>query len=152
MSENMSLQDFHKNQAINLFNHTWDIIDKKDRTKEESLEMIHSSHTSLYHWFKIGDDSNLFIGEWLISRVYCEANMPESAIYHSKISKEICDKNDFKGFNLAYSYEGLARAYALSGDKDKALNYKKLAEEEAENIDVEENRKALLSDLESINI
>ena len=41
MSENRDL-------AIQLFNETWDFIDKKDRTDEDNITMLHKAHTSCY--------------------------------------------------------------------------------------------------------
>jgi hypothetical protein len=39
-------EEWHRKQAVENFNKTWDLIDKKERTKEEDLEMIHTAHTS----------------------------------------------------------------------------------------------------------
>ncbi len=48
-SNKLTEQEWHKKQAIENFNLTWDLIDKNDRTKEEDLMMIHTSHTSRFH-------------------------------------------------------------------------------------------------------
>ena len=38
--------EWHRKTAVKLFNATWDLIDKKDRTIEDNDEMIHSAHSS----------------------------------------------------------------------------------------------------------
>lgn len=45
----MEEMEFHKKMAVELFNATWDLMDKKDRTKEDNDAMIHSAHASRYH-------------------------------------------------------------------------------------------------------
>lgn len=47
-------QEWYKKQTIENFNLTWDLIDENDRTKKEDLMMIHTTHTSRFHW-GIGD-------------------------------------------------------------------------------------------------
>ena len=32
--------------AITLFNETWELIDKKNRTEAETITMVHKAHTS----------------------------------------------------------------------------------------------------------
>ncbi|MGD0803222.1 MAG: hypothetical protein ABSA11_04020 [Candidatus Bathyarchaeia archaeon] len=52
-----------RKRGIDLFNKTWDLIDKKDRTHSDDLNMIHSAHTSRYHWGMVGEPINLARGE-----------------------------------------------------------------------------------------
>ena len=40
----------HKQFAIELFNNTWDMLEKNDRSDYDDIRMIHMAHTSLYHW------------------------------------------------------------------------------------------------------
>ena len=66
----LTLEMWHKKQAVSLFNSTWDLIDKKERSKQEEIEMIHMAHASRYHWGQIGGAVEKARGEWQISRVY----------------------------------------------------------------------------------
>lgn len=56
--------------AASLFNHVWDLMEKKNRTIEENDRMIHAAHASRYHWGNVGEPVNLARGEWQVSRVY----------------------------------------------------------------------------------
>src|SRR6478736_3842806 len=58
--------------AVDLFNHTWELLDKADRTAADNDEMIHSAHASRFHWGEVPDHEpgNVARGEWLCSRVY----------------------------------------------------------------------------------
>ena len=53
-TENAQAHDLHKKFAVELFNRTWDLLDKEDRTQEEADTMIHAAHASRYHWGEIG--------------------------------------------------------------------------------------------------
>ena len=60
----------HRRLGVDLFNFTWTLIEKADRTPAETDEMIHAAHASRYHWSKAGTNANLGRGEWQIARVY----------------------------------------------------------------------------------
>jgi len=48
----MTEEQFHKKMAVDLFNRTWDLLDKSERTPEENDELVHAGHASRYHWAK----------------------------------------------------------------------------------------------------
>ncbi len=52
--EMLNEQQWHKKQAISLFNSTWHLIDNKSRTRAQDIEMIHRAHAARYHWGQIG--------------------------------------------------------------------------------------------------
>ncbi len=41
---------WHEKFAKASFNKTWDLLEKKDRSPEEDNEMVHTAHSSRYHW------------------------------------------------------------------------------------------------------
>jgi hypothetical protein len=104
----------HKNIGIKFFNATWDLIDKQDRTPEDDLKMIQSSHASLHHW-RLGGGTplNLARGEWQISHVYAILGMGEAALNHALSYKKLIEDNNIKDFDLVFVYEALAYAYKL---------------------------------------
>src|SRR3954468_10384571 len=40
----------HRRSGVDLFNYTWTLIEKADRTEAETDEMIHAAHASRWHW------------------------------------------------------------------------------------------------------
>ncbi len=114
MSKKMTEEEkIHKQFAVDLFNATWELLDKPVRTKEENDQMIHSAHASRYHWGIVGAPVNLARGEWQLARVYTVLNRPEPAHYHALRSLEICLAHKIGDFDLAYAYEALARVNSL---------------------------------------
>lgn len=118
-------QEEHKKLGIKYFNSTWDLIDKKDRTPEDNLEMIQSAHKSQHHWRHGGGTPlNLARGEWQISHMYAVLGMGEPALNHAFSYKAQVEENNIGDFDLVFVYEALAFAYKLLGmeeEKNQAL-------------------------------
>ena len=148
--EKYSKEECHKVNTVELFNHTWDLIGKKERTREEIDEMIHSAHTSCYNWSKIGTPLNVVRGEWQISRVYLILEMYDSALYHAKRCLNICQENNIGDFAMAFAYEAIARAYSIKGEKKEKEEYLKRAEQAGMEIKNKEDREYFFPELSTI--
>lgn len=127
MDTNKTLKEFQKEQAIACYNKTWDLIDKTDRTSEETLEMIHTAHASRFLWGQVGEPLHFERGEWQISKVYYQAGNGERALYHASACLKICLDHDIKDFDIAFAYEAIANAYKLLGQSDQTEKNKQLA-------------------------
>jgi hypothetical protein len=157
MTDTTSLQpdadsQAHRKFAVDLFNFTWDLIDKKDRTPEEDDTMIHAAHASRFHWSRVGTALNLVIGEWQVSRVYAVLQRPQAALYHATRSREICEAHDIKGFHLAEAYEALARAHAGLGHAAESARCLRIACEMGEQLEDQEDRDVLFADLATVPV
>lgn len=142
--------DGHKYFAVNCFNQTWDLIEKEDRSQEETDQMIHAAHASRYHWEFVGDAINLARGEWLISRVYAVLKRVEPCLYHADRCLQITLSNDLKDFDLAFAYEAMARACDLAGDEVETTKYVTLAKDAGADIVDEDDRKYFFNELKTI--
>jgi hypothetical protein len=159
-SEKKEELKIHRKLAGQLFNHTWDLIDKGGkRTPEEDDEMIHSAHASKYHWTVVINSGeypdtgpvNHARGDWQISRVYSLLNIPESALRYAQKSLQVCLDNDIAGFDLAFGYEAVARAYSLKDNmKEELEEFLNLAKEAGNKIEKESDREYFLSELKTI--
>jgi hypothetical protein len=144
-------EEEHKKFAVGLFNLTWSLLDKKDRTREEDDKMIHAAHASRFHWGEIGTPVHFERGEWQISRVYSVLKRSEPALYHAQRCLEICKENNIADFDIAFAYEALARAYAVAGQKTECKKYIELAEKAGEQIKEKGDRDYFLGELKTIN-
>ncbi len=137
--------------GIALFNATWTLMDKENRTRDEDDAMLHMAHASRYHWGASGADAaHLARGEWQCSRVYAVLNRSEPCLHHARRVLDLCEENGIGDFDLAFAYEGLARGHAVAGDSAQARAYTELALEAAKGIAEDDDRELLLSDLETI--
>lgn len=57
MTEEKKLLDWHKKLAVECFNNTWKVIDKKERDKNDEILMIHLAHASRFHWGVLVDNN-----------------------------------------------------------------------------------------------
>ena len=146
-----SEKEAHKKFAVDCFNGTWSLLDKKDRTVEEVDKMIHTAHASRFHWGEIGKPVHFERGEWQISRVYSVLKRSEPALSHAKRCLEICNENNIGDWDIAFAYEALARAYAIAGDKTECEKYLQLAKQAGEMIKKKEDKNYFLSELKTIS-
>ena len=143
---------FHKKIAIESFNKTWDLMDCKNRSKEEDMEMIHTAHASFYHWMLIGKPINFAKSEWQISRVYTLLGMGQSALVHGLQSLDLCLKNNIGDFDLAFAYETVSRAYKILGDSTNQRFYYKKALNATEGILKESDKTYTLKELSDLKL
>ncbi len=144
------MEDIHKKLAVDLFNHTWTLLDKAERTLDEDEEMLMSAWASRFHWSKVGTALNAARGEWQISRVYSVLGWAEPALHHAKRTLELCEQHGYGDFDLAFAYEALARAHAVAGDRAERDRYYQKGMEAAEGIKEKEDKDLFLSDLNSV--
>jgi DNA-binding transcriptional MerR regulator len=136
--------------AAALFNATWTMMEKENRSRDEDDAMLHMAHASRHHWGQIGTPINFGRGEWQCSRVYAVLGRAEPSLHHAQRCLDICQENGFGDFDLAFAYEALARGHAVAGDMAQARAYTEQALAAAEDIAGEDDRELVLSDLESI--
>ena len=143
----------HRALGVELFNRTWTLMDKKDRSVEEDDAMLHMAHASAHHWRAEGTGAtahNLARSEWQVSRVYTVLGRPEPAGYHARRCLEICQANGIGDWDVAYAYEALARAASVAGDLAAAKSWAEQARRAAEDIAEDDDRDAVLADLATI--
>ena len=136
--------------AIGCFNAVWDLMDKEDRTADEDDLMLHMAHASRYHWGQVGDPENVARGEWQVSRVYAVLRRPEPCRFHAQRVLDVCVANGIADWDIAFAYEALARACAISDETEAARDMTERALEAAAKIEQDEDRKIVLADLETI--
>jgi hypothetical protein len=146
----MTEEQFHRKMAIELFNRTWELLDKPERTSEGDDELIHAGHASRYHWGKVGEVVNLARGEQQLSHIYAVLKRAEPALYHGRRALEVCQAHGIADFDLAFAYEALARASAVAVSRPDRDRYLGLAREAAKGIAKEDDRKYFLSQLDTI--
>ena len=136
--------------AIHCFNSVWSLMEKEARTTEDDDLMLHMAHASRYHWGQVGQPENVVRGEWQVSRVYAVLGRPEPCLYHAQRALDVCLENGIGDWDVAFAFEALARANAVSGDAEAARAMTERALEATEMIKEDEDRKIVLADLETI--
>jgi DNA-binding transcriptional MerR regulator len=144
----------HRRLGVDLFNHTWTLIEKADRTPAETDEMIHGAHASRYHWSKAGTTVNLGRGEWQCSRVYATLGRGEPAVWHAHRCVEYAEAAAAAGeaetWDVPSSYEAMARALAVAGERPAAEEWRARARAALAAIDDPEDRQLIEQDLATL--
>lgn len=140
-------REFHRKVAASSFNQAWDYLDRKNRSPDDDLRMLHLAHASRYHWGLVGTAENQAVGEWQLSRIYAELGQHDLALRFAKASLSTCKKNGLDGI-VHTAYEAIARAYATAKDSKNAEKYLAQARRHLEELSLDkEDRKIYLSQI-----
>jgi len=141
----------HRYFAVEANQRVWTLLAKKNRTSEESDEMLHAAHTSYYHWLVAGNVTNQQRAEWLLYRVYSELELFKRAAYHARRCHDLTQRHPefMQDFDVAYSHECMARTFAMNGDLENAKAKYDKAKDAANRISNEEDRKIFMGDFTS---
>jgi hypothetical protein len=143
----------HRRLGVELYNGTWELIERADRTPDEDDEMLYRAHASAYHWLRAPHTTaNRARSHWLCSRVHAIAGQPEGALYHARRCLELVESApaEIEDWDLAGAREALARAHLAAGETEEAHRHYELAREEAAKIAEEDDRKHIEADLDAL--
>jgi hypothetical protein len=142
----------HRQLGVDLYNSTWTLLEKPDRTDLETDELIHRAHASRWHWGQVGEPVNLARGEWLCSRVYALLGRGEPAVWHARRCIEIDEGAGLGDWDIASAYEAMARALLVSGDRAGAAQSKAKATAALAGIAEADDREVIEQDLAGIDV
>ena len=143
----------HRRLGVELYNGTWALIERGNRTPDQDDEMLHRDHASAYHWLQAPHTAaNRARSHWLCSRVHALAGQPEGAIHHARRCLALVQGHgdEMEDWDLAAAHEALARAHAAAGEPDEARRYLELARTEAAAIANPKDRDHIEEDLDSL--
>ncbi len=142
----------HQRLAAELFNFTWTLLEKAERTPAEIDTMLHAAHASRYHWGEASGSTpaNLARGEWQCSRVYAVLGRGEPALWHARRCLEICEANGIGDWDIAFAYEALARASRVAGDREATEHWLATGRAAGDRIAEEDERQGFFADLATV--
>jgi len=151
MSNVTDEQKMHHYMGIEMNIQTWNLLGKENRNEQDDVRMINYSKASLYHWRKSHkyESVNEQRGQWMLSRVYAVLGKGKEALSYANEVSRLTNEQDLIDFDLAYSYEALARANSALGNKKECAKWIEKAQEAGTLIQREEDKKYFISDLES---
>src|SRR5919106_6261591 len=150
MTEPRTIDVDHRQLGVDLFNHTWTLLEKEDRTRDDDDEMLYATHASAFHWLHAegAKPENRARGEWQISRVHAVLGQGQEAVRHAQRCLDHCLENGIGDWDLAFAYEALARGHKIAGDDAEYRRNLELAREAGTKIADDEDRELLEKDLE----
>lgn len=144
-----SLDEAHFIFAKQFNGRVWELLEKESRTLDEDEELVQAAYASYYHWLHAGGGAHRQRSEWLLARVYTVLGQAQQAIVHAQRCLSITEEQRhlLQDFDVAYAYEAMARAYALSGDRPQAEEYRRSAQSAGDRIRDAEDRRIFQKDL-----
>jgi len=144
----------HRRLGVDLFNKTWTLMEKDDRTEAEDDELLHCAHASAYHWLQVGTQANRARSEWQCSRVNAILGHVEPALRHARRCLELVEASpdEMEEFDLPAAYEALGRAHAVAGDTAEAQRYVELGRAATAKIADDDDRAIMEADFATIRI
>lgn len=144
----------HRALGAALFNHTWTLLERQDRTPAETDEMIHAAHASRFHWSRVDgvEAVNLARGEWQCSRVYAVLGRGEPALWHARRCLDINEAAGIGDWDIASAYEAMARASAVIGDPVAATDWTARATAALDGIADKDDRDLIEGDIATLPV
>ncbi len=145
------MKQFHATMAPALFNASWELLEKPDRSRDEESRLINMVHASLFHWRQIGEPVNILRGEWMIAHTYTLLNHKEEALYHAENALIKAQEIGAQDWDLAYAYEAMARAHALNQSREEFTKFYHMAIDAGKLIKEDGDRQQFESDMNDGN-
>ena len=140
----------HRDRGIEIYNATWELIGKPERTAEEDEAMIRSAYASAYHWSHAAapDGRERRPGRVAAGRGCTRSPAGRKPrLHHAERCAAIVEANGIGDFDLAYAHEAKARAFALVGRFAEA--HAELAAARAVPVADDDDRAILVGDLDA---
>jgi uncharacterized protein YndB with AHSA1/START domain len=114
--------EWHRFQAMEANNSTWDLIGLTSRTDDETEDMLRRAYAAAYHWDRAAGrtPANSARGDWLLAKVHLLVERPETALHHAQRCLATCEQHGLTDFDLAYAHEANARALKALGRGEEA--------------------------------
>jgi hypothetical protein len=143
----------HRQLGVDLYNHTWTLLEKENRTRTDDDEMLNATHASAYHWSRAGGagPEHPARSQWQISRVNAVLGRGDAAVYHAERCLEHCTQNGIDDWDLAAAYEALARAHRVAGNDAEYRRNLELGREALAQIADDEDREHIAEDLDELS-
>lgn len=148
----------HRKLAVDLFNATWDLLDKMERSADEDAALLLSAHTSRWHWAEVArlggasGPKQANVGDWQLSRVYAVLGEGRLARFFGERSLESYERDPSMGaFFGGFSHEALARAFKALGDAERQAQHLEAARALAAEVEDEKSRIWLEQNLEDLS-
>jgi hypothetical protein len=140
----------HRQLAVDLFNRSWELLDKSVRSDEDNAEMLTVAFASRYHWRQVGDAENFSVSDWQISRVAAVLGYPELAEDYGRRSLHVASLAGLAPFYVGYAHEALARAARLAGNRDAVAEHLEAGFDRLSQVEDAAERDLLSADLKEI--
>lgn len=133
--------------AVEFNNQAWDLVEKTERSEEETDRMLHVAHAAWVHWQSAGNSLNQQRAECLLATAYLAAGNADAAVRFGRSCVKLASSQDCEptSFDLACAHGCLARGLLIAGKVDEAAEQYSKAESMAQKLADESDREAFVA-------
>lgn len=140
----------HSAFARAAFNATWDLIETADRSPVQDREMLIRAFAARWHWGAVGTPENIVVSDWQVAHVASIVGEASIAMAFAQAAYDAARAQALPDWLRASTAEGLARAYALAGDRASYQRYVDEARGLLDELTDDEDRDLITAQLASI--
>jgi hypothetical protein len=112
--------------ATQLFNRCWELLESA-RDADGDVELLTAAFSSRYHWLIEGELEPVIVGDWMVARAASALGDGALALRFALRAHVAAQDNTVPDWLVASTAEGVARAYATTGNVEEFNNYAALA-------------------------
>jgi hypothetical protein len=112
--------------ATQLFNRCWELLEST-RDADGDVELLTVALSARYHWLNAGELEQWIVSDWMVARVAAALGDGALALRFARRAHAAAQDNEVPDWLVASTAEGVARAYATTGNVEEFNNYAALA-------------------------
>ena len=140
----------HRTLAATTFNRCWELLETKNRTPAQNDELLTSAFASRYHWSFAGGAEKWIISDWMVSRAANAQGEDGIAVHFAELAWNAAQDPRTPDWLLASTAEGMARAFAGSGDLVQANEWTERASKLVGQISDPEDKEIIADQLATV--
>lgn len=112
--------------ATQLYNRCWELLEST-RDADGDVELLTVALSARYHWLNAGELEQWIVSDWMVARVAAALGDGALALRFAQRAHAAAQDNEVPDWLVASTAEGVARAYATTGNVEEFNNYAALA-------------------------
>jgi uncharacterized protein YndB with AHSA1/START domain len=115
--------DWHRTQAVEANNATWELLGRNERTPEEDEDLLRRAYAAAYHWHRVSSatPANEARAAYMITKALLATGQVERGLTSADHCVQVCLDHGLVDFDLAYAHEARTRALLALGREADAL-------------------------------
>jgi hypothetical protein len=136
--------------ATQLFNRCWELLEST-RSADDDVELLTAAFSSRFHWSSVGAIEQWITSDWMVARAAAATSDGELSLRFAERAHRAAQENAVPDWLIASTAEGVARAFAVTGDVEAFNNWSALAARLIEVIADPEDKALIASQLAELD-
>jgi len=108
-----------RSAAIDASTRAWELLRVPVRTPDQDVELLTTAFASRHHWQAVGGAQQWIVSDWMISRASAALGIGHLSLLFAERAYAAALEDGTPDWLYASAAEGVARAYASTGDLDQ---------------------------------